>query len=85
MNRLHLKPNPEETPVTTAPAPEVKMEPAPQQAVTAGTGAKIYIVKKGDTAFSIAKRNNITMRQLMDWNNLDFDAIKVGQRLKVQP
>jgi LysM repeat protein len=72
---------PEATPnVTAATEPEVKTEP-----VTASTGAKYYVVKKGDTAFSIAKRNNITMRQLMDWNSLDFEAIKVGQRLKIQP
>lgn len=76
---------PADAPVATAPATEVKAEPAPQQAVTASTGPKFYVVKKGDTAFGIAKRNNITMRQLMDWNNLDFEAIKVGQRLKVQP
>lgn len=46
--------------------------------------AQYYVVKKGDTAFSIAKRNNITMKQLMDWNNLNFETIKVGQKLKVQ-
>lgn len=47
--------------------------------------AKYYTVKKGDTAFSIAKEHNITMRQLMNWNGLDFDAIKIGQKLRVKP
>lgn len=46
--------------------------------------SKYYVVKKGDTAFSIAKRNNLTMRQLMDMNDLNFDQIKIGQRLRVQ-
>ncbi len=46
---------------------------------------KFYTVKKGDTAFNIAKQNNISMRQLMDWNGLDFSAIKVGQKLRVKP
>ena len=27
----------------------------------------------------------ITMRQLMDWNKLDFETVKVGQQLKVKP
>ena len=47
--------------------------------------SKMYTVKKGDTAFSIAKKHNITMRQLMDWNKLDFETIKAGQKLRVKP
>ena len=46
---------------------------------------KLYTVKKGDTAFGIAKKHKITMKQLMDWNDLDFKAIKPGQQLKVKP
>ncbi len=46
---------------------------------------KYYVVKRGDTAFTIAKAHNITMRQLMNWNGLDFDAIQVGQKLRVKP
>lgn len=45
---------------------------------------KYYTVKEGDTAFSIAKKHKITMRQLMDWNDLDFDAIKTGMKLQVK-
>lgn len=46
--------------------------------------SKYYTVKEGDTAFSIAKENGITMRELMDWNNLDFDTIKIGMKLLVK-
>ena len=46
---------------------------------------KFYTVKKGDTAFSIAKKHNISMRQLMDWNDLNFESIKQGQKLRVKP
>ena len=71
-----------------APTPEVKAvkeTPAAETAkVSADDGAKFYTVKKGDTAFNIAKRNNITMRQLLNWNNLDFETVKVGQRLRVK-
>lgn len=46
--------------------------------------SKIYTVKRGDTAYTIAKKHGITIRQLMDWNGLDFDAIKEGQTLRVK-
>lgn len=64
---------------TTTPAPDTKTA-----VVASGAGAKYYTVKKGDTGFSIAKRNGITLRQLMEWNGLDFDDIKIGQKLKVK-
>lgn len=51
----------------------------------ASSESKMYTVKKGDTAFSIARKHNITMRQLMDWNKLDFDKVKEGQKLRVKP
>ena len=44
----------------------------------------LYTVKEGDTAYSIAKDHHITLHQLMDWNNLDFDKIQTGQRLIVK-
>jgi len=43
------------------------------------------MVKKGETGFSIAKKYGITVRQLNDWNNLNFGAIQEGQKLRVKP
>lgn len=43
-----------------------------------------YTVKKGDNAFAIAKKYNITMAQLKEWNKLDFSEIKAGQKLRVK-
>ena len=45
---------------------------------------KLYKVKKGDTAFSIAKKNNITIRQLLKWNEIDANEVRTGQNLKVK-
>ena len=45
--------------------------------------AKYYTVKKGDTAFSIAKRNGITINELYKWNDIDASDIKAGKKLKV--
>jgi LysM repeat protein len=63
---------------------DVKKDVAAAPAADKKDASRFYTVKKGDTAFGIAKKNNITMRQLMDWNKLDFDAIKVGQQLRVK-
>lgn len=43
-----------------------------------------YIVQKGDTLYSIAKRNNITVETLQNLNNLSNSNISIGQELKVQ-
>jgi LysM repeat protein len=77
---VYAKPKPVET--TTTKEEEPKQ--TPKETATTSATPKYYVVKKGDTAFSIAKANNITMRQLMDMNSLDFAEIKVGQKLRVQ-
>ncbi len=43
----------------------------------------IYRVKKGDTIFSIAKENNVTVKQLKEWNNLKSSLLKTGQKVKI--
>ena len=55
--------------------------PKPEEQVTKDT--KFYTVKKGDTAFSIAKKNNITVKELLKWNDIDASDIKTGKKLKV--
>lgn len=40
-----------------------------------------YIVKKGDTLFAIAKKNNTTADNIMKLNNLKSDKIQPGQKL----
>ncbi len=66
-------------PVTTEASstpPAVTPEAAPD---------KYHIVKKGETAFGISKKYNITMKQLREWNNLEFEAIRIDQKLRVKP
>lgn len=63
------------------PVPEKKQVINPDHA--APKKGKYYTVKKGDTAFSIAKKNDITLEQLVEWNNLGSGGVKVGQTLKV--
>lgn len=43
-----------------------------------------YVVQKGETLYGIAKKNNMTVADLISINNLDSsNVIKVGQKLKV--
>ncbi|MBR9846498.1 MAG: LysM peptidoglycan-binding domain-containing protein [Algicola sp.] len=43
----------------------------------------VWIVSKGDTLYNIAKRNNITVDELKDLNELSGNLIKVGQKLQL--
>lgn len=52
---------------------------------TAPAGKTVeYVVAKGDTLYGIARKNGMSVADLMSINNLDSSAvIKVGQKLKV--
>ena len=43
----------------------------------------IYIVKKGDTLFSIAKNLNVTLNALKKINNLTSNTLNIGQELLI--
>lgn len=43
--------------------------------------SEIYIVKRGDTLYSIARDNNITVAELKKLNNLSNNTIYIGQQL----
>lgn len=42
-----------------------------------------YIVKKGDTLYSIAKNNNTSVNELKQLNNLSSNILAIGQKLLV--
>lgn len=44
----------------------------------------IYRVKRGDTLGAIARRHRVTVKQLMRWNGLKNDRIRIGQRLRIE-
>ena len=45
------------------------------------TGDNVYVVKSGDTLYSIAKSNNTTINDIKRLNNLDTNILKIGQIL----
>ena len=52
--------------------------------LSATTKTKEYTVVKGDTMYSIAKKNGMTLAEFMALNGLDNSSvIKVGQKLKI--
>ena len=42
---------------------------------------RYYIVKKGDSLYSIARRNNMTVDELKSLNNLTSNILSIGQKL----
>lgn len=43
-----------------------------------------HTVIKGDTMYNISKRYNITIAQIMEWNDLSEQVVKLGQELKIK-
>jgi len=44
-----------------------------------------HTVVKGDTMYNISKRYTISIAQIVEWNNLSDQSVKLGQVLKIQP
>lgn len=65
---------------TKKDSPEVIEEEQPKRK----SGIQYYTVKKGETAFSIAKRNDITVQQLEKWNAIKAQKLKAGQKIIVK-
>jgi lipoprotein NlpD len=67
------------SPQATRPSGRVTPEP-PE------TRPDYYIVKKGDTLFSIALDNGLDYKELAAWNGInDPHALNVGQQLRLKP
>lgn len=60
-------------------ASETAKETSKPENVTTG-----YTVKSGDTLYSIARVNGVSVTQLLEWNNTTSDTIYPGQTLRVK-
>jgi len=67
----------------TASKPEHKPTVKPVHKAPAAV-SKYYKVQKGDTPTSIAHKNNITIKQLMRWNDISPRDLRPGQKLQVK-
>ncbi|MDO5679431.1 MAG: peptidoglycan DD-metalloendopeptidase family protein [Pelistega sp.] len=51
---------------------------------SAATGSGVHVVQRGDTLYSIARRHNVSVNQLLSLNNIsNASQIEVGQRLRL--
>jgi LysM repeat protein len=86
-------PEPPPTPATeTAPQaepspavpPQASVEPATPSAEKAKPTEGKYVVARGDTLYSIAKKNGLNYRELAKWNKIkDPRRLRVGQELRL--
>jgi membrane-bound lytic murein transglycosylase D len=60
---------------------------SPQQASTLNTDKVIYKVKPGDNLAKIAKKHDVSVAELKQWNKKTIKGSKVnkGQRLTIYP
>lgn len=63
----------------TIPSTDGSTRPVPSP----GSNSQIYTVRSGDTLFLIAQRNNISIADLRQANDLWIDYLEVGQRLVI--
>ncbi len=77
---------PAKTPAASKGSAAQAPAPVPPAAPPAAASGKThYTVRKGDTAFSIARAHGLTIKQLRSLNNLEFDkGIQAGQKLRVK-
>ncbi len=68
------------------PSPGAAVRPAaPAAAAAAAAPAAAYVVKRGDTLYSIALEHGVDFRDLARWNNVDDPSkLRVGQSLQVR-
>lgn len=84
-------PAPPPTDVSTVPGPPVATQTAPVSSPPAASGASevpsetFYTVRKGDTLYSISRRNGLSVEELMRLNQLNNSSIYVGQPLRIKP
>lgn len=70
-----------------AASPAASAPKAPPRAIAAAAGAsggRVYVVKAGDSAYSIARRNNVKLEALMAANpGLEPRRLRIGQTLNI--
>jgi len=74
-----------QVPQSKKDAQQAKKKPVQEVKPAAKKEERFYKVKRGETASGIAKRHNITVRQLTKWNDIEADDIRAGQKLRVKP
>jgi LysM repeat protein len=73
------------TPKATSPSPApASPKPAQPATSTPSAGSIIHTVAQGETMFSISKKYNIAVGDIISWNKLSGSDISVGQKLEIR-
>ena len=78
--------SPTEAPPATQPTPianATQPPTVPNGQVSEQSAGQYYVVKSGDTLYSISKHYGIDVNELKSVNNLTSDQIQVGQKLVI--
>jgi membrane-bound lytic murein transglycosylase D len=68
----------------SAPATRDADQNAVERSGHKARGSQHYVVRSGDTLYSIARRHNISVTQLATWNGITAQTrVQVGQQLTV--
>jgi LysM repeat protein len=79
--RVRIPYTPKATTPTPAPATPKPAQPA---TTTPSAGSVIHTVAQGETMFSISKRYNVAVGDIISWNKLSGSDIAVGQKLEIR-
>lgn len=52
--------------------------------IVAIKNSDFYTIQKGDTLFSLSRKFNLTVEDLMKLNNMSDVAIAIGQQIKIK-
>ena len=63
---------------------QIDTRETPVKGITPQPEEETYVVKQGDNLYAISKKYGLTLKELMDMNNLSNDNIHIGQILKVR-
>jgi membrane-bound lytic murein transglycosylase D len=56
---------------------------SPAQPATAQGGTTRYVVQRGDSLWSIARKHDVRVKDLKTWNDLDSSTLQPGQSLRI--
>ncbi len=62
---------------------EEKTKKTPQPETVVSNASALYVVQKGDNLGSIAKKYDVTVAEIQEWNHLSNDNVQLGASLQV--
>lgn len=69
--------------VIKSPKPKKKKSKKVKKTPTSTDASKVYIVKKGDTLYSIAKKHKSTVAEIQQANNKKGTSLSIGEQLLI--